>query len=204
MPSSWRVLLKRIPSQQDQTVGEFAMRLALDVAFGRPHDFQMDVDALEDHILDTFVDMVPDSTLCDLFGWTDDGERNPRGVAPNFNSPTWNVFRDHVRGLAVFAVSHVQDELALKTERSWAFDRGNHAAAYKDPSDTATVPKGYATHQREGYLMGFYSSRELDEIPNEHRLLIRRLRAQEDEPKRKRKGCTYREDGCKHTPTEDR
>lgn len=167
MANEYNVLMRRV---MGQTVVELAGLRVIDLAHGRPHAFSKDGDMLADVVLDSLVGEMSDDTLSELFGDTDSG--------PDLESPSFKVFEDFVMAMSEWACKHVPTELDLKTERSRAFDRGNYAAAYEDPSDTATVPEGYATHQYEGYLMGFYSSRELHEIPLlAHRVLIGRLRA---------------------------
>lgn len=65
-------------------------------------------------------------------------------------------------------------ELLEKERFSRGFDRGNYASAYErsEPEDVEDKPEAY----RDGYLIGFFSSFELHEIPYEWRDKLEELR----------------------------
>jgi hypothetical protein len=58
---------------------------------------------------------------------------------------------------------------------SLGFDRGNYASAY-ERSEPETLADEHPKSFRDGYLMGFFSSFELHEIPPEWRDELEELR----------------------------
>ena len=61
-----------------------------------------------------------------------------------------------------------------RSELSRGFDSGNYDAAYE--TETFTSPTGETGFYRIGYLIGFFSSCELHEIPYEWRYCVERYR----------------------------
>ena len=62
-------------------------------------------------------------------------------------------------------------------EYSAGFDRGNYCAAYEATSIDDRHELAWSGDWREGFVMGFFSSYELHEVPDDWREVVKYLRA---------------------------
>jgi hypothetical protein len=128
------------------------------MAHGRPSEFEKDAEALLNVAMDNWVD-----------------EHN---VDAELTPEELGFVVSWARHIAEFAVKNVPSELQLVTERSQAFDAGNYDGAYGGDENTCAPPAVYRSHQRDGYVLGFFSSYELSEAPVDWQDELERLREQ--------------------------
>ncbi len=159
----YEILFRRLRPGEGPGIGEAIAEAVFNTAYGRPDVFREDDLALADVAVDSWVD-----------------ENN---VSDELTLEEVAFVAMYARHLAEFAVKHVPTELDLATERERALEAGIYAGGYQRhiADDEPVVPDEYRVHQRDAFVLGFFSAYEIGEIPIDWQDEVERLRHDEEE-----------------------